>query len=170
MKKGVKELCVGALIAALYVGLTFMSNLFGIAYGPVQFRFSEALTVLPVFTPAAIWGLSVGCFISNIASFNPIDMIFGTVATLSAALLSYSFKKIKLFSLPVLSCFMPVILNAAVIGAEITLFISKDGTLTAFLVSAGFVALGEIVTSVGLGLLLYTAINKNRSALKFITS
>lgn len=163
---------IGSIIAALYAGLTFMSNFFGIAYGPVQFRFSEALTVLPVFTPAAIPGLCVGCFLSNIASFNPIDMVFGTVGTLCAAFLSYYLRNVKFFKLPVLSAISPVIINSVVVGAEIAVFLAPGNTsslLTAFTVSALWVAIGEAVTCVGLGLLLYTVISKNEKALKFVS-
>lgn len=161
MKKKTGNLVIAALIAALYTGLTFMSNFFGLAYGPVQFRFSEALTVLPVFTPSAIWGLTLGCFISNMMSFNPIDMILGTVATLCAALLTYGTRNIKVFKLPLVSMLMPVILNAAVVGAEIVIFTEKTAALSAFIVAALWIALGEAVTCVGLGSLFFAAVEKN---------
>lgn len=169
MKKTTKRIVVGALIAALYTGLTFMSNFLGLAYGAVQFRLSEALTVLAVFSPDAVWGLTVGCFISNMMSFNPVDMIFGTVATLCAALLSYGARKIKLFNLPLISLFIPVIINAAVVGAEIVIFVSKSATVTAFLLSAAWVALGETVTCVVLGGFLYAAVTKNHRLYELIT-
>ncbi len=76
-----------ALIAAVYAALTYAAAAAGLAYGEVQFRFSEALTVLPLFCPAAIPGLTVGCLVSNITStINPVDMVVGTLATLCAAL------------------------------------------------------------------------------------
>lgn len=162
MKDNTKSLVVGALIAALYAGLTFMSNFFGLGYGPVQFRVSEALTVLPVFTPAAIWGVTVGCFISNIMSFNPVDMVFGTVATLCAALLTYSLRNLRIKDFPLASVIMPVIINAAVVGAELVLFVSREGGFTAFLISALWIAASEAVTCIGLGGLLFTAVKKNR--------
>lgn len=66
-RERINYIITGALIAALYVGLTFLSNIFNLAFGPVQFRVSEVLTILPVFTSAAIPGVAVGCFIANIA-------------------------------------------------------------------------------------------------------
>ena len=69
-QKTIHYIVLSAIIAAAYVALTFFSNIFGLAYGPIQLRISEVLTILPVFTPAAIPGLTIGCFISNIASFN----------------------------------------------------------------------------------------------------
>lgn len=82
-RERINYIITGAIIAALYVDLTFLSNIFNLAFGPVQFRVSEVLTILPVFTSAAIPGVAVGCFIANIASFNPLDMIFALRLRLS---------------------------------------------------------------------------------------
>ena len=77
----------GAMIAACYVVLTYLSNLFGLANGAIQFRISEALCILPIFLPEAVPGLFVGCFISNlITAFNVFDVIFGSIATLLGAI------------------------------------------------------------------------------------
>lgn len=82
-----------AMIAALYVVLTELSNIFGLASFAVQIRFSEALTILPFFTPAAIPGLFVGCIISNLlVSANIIDIIFGSLATLVGAVFTYNIR------------------------------------------------------------------------------
>lgn len=83
-----------AMIAALYVVLTELSNIFGLASFAVQIRFSEALTILPFFTPAAIPGLFAGCIISNLlVSANIFDIIFGSLATLSGAVFTYFISK-----------------------------------------------------------------------------
>lgn len=85
-KKNIYLLTQAAMIAALYVVLTFIANAFGLANYSVQVRFSEALTILPFFTPAAIPGLFIGCLISNILTGCAIpDIIFGSLATLIAA-------------------------------------------------------------------------------------
>ena len=110
-KKRTEFIITGALIAAAYAGLTYLSNVFGLAYGPIQLRVSEVLTILPVFTPAAIPGLTVGCFIANIGSFNVADMFFGTFATLAAAWLTYFLRNIKFKDIPLLSMFPPVIVQ-----------------------------------------------------------
>ncbi len=168
MRRTTKNLVSGAVTAAVYAALTFISAAFGIAYGPVQFRISEALTVLPVFGPSAIWGLTLGCFISNIASFNAIDMVFGTAATLCAALLSYLFKNVRIFKLPLLSMIAPVIVNAVMVGAEISVFLyPSQASFSGFAIAALWVALGEVVTCVGLGGLLYTAVSKNTGLKNF---
>ncbi len=152
-KAHINYIVTSAFIAATYAALTFFGNIFGISYGPIQIRFSEALTVLPVFTPAAIMGLTIGCFISNIASFNILDMIFGTLATLIAALLTYSLRKVTIKKLPVLSMLMPVIINALVIGLEIYFFfLPKGSSGWALLSSFLTVGIGELIVCIGLGI------------------
>lgn len=81
MNKKVLFTSQAALIAALYVVLTFFSNAFGMASGTVQVRISEALTILPFFTPAAIPGVTIGCLLSNLfTGCAPLDILFGTCA------------------------------------------------------------------------------------------
>lgn len=88
--KKVLFLTQAAMIAALYVVLTELSNVFGLASFAIQIRFSEALTILPFFTPAAIPGLLCGCIISNLlVSANIFDIIFGSLATLIGAIFTY---------------------------------------------------------------------------------
>ena len=89
------------LIAALYAVLTYVASLLGMAYMGVQFRISEALTVLPVFTPAAIPGLVIGCFLGNLGSpFGMVDVICGTMATLVAALFTYGVRNLRIRNIP----------------------------------------------------------------------
>ncbi len=91
MNKKVLFTSQAALIAALYVVLTFVSNAFGMASGAVQVRISEALTILPFFTPAAVPGVTIGCLLSNLfTGCAPLDILFGTCATLLGALGSYA--------------------------------------------------------------------------------
>lgn len=87
IKKGTLYLVRTAVIAALYFVLTIVAA--PIAYGPLQFRIGEALTLLPIIFPSAVPGLALGCFLANI--FSPYawaDMVFGTLATLSASLIT----------------------------------------------------------------------------------
>ncbi len=92
--KKILFLTQAAMIAALYVVLTEVSNLFGLASYAIQVRFSEALTILPFFTPAAIPGLFVGCIISNLlVSANIFDIIFGSIATLLGGIATYAIGK-----------------------------------------------------------------------------
>lgn len=160
-RKRLNYIITAALIAAAYTALTFLSGVFGLAFGPIQLRISEVLTILPVFTPAAIPGLTVGCFISNIASFNAIDMLFGTLATLAAAYLTYCFKSIKFKDIPLLAMLPPVLVNAVVVGFEIAVFFMPEKSfIWAFLLSATEVGLGQFIVCYIFGVPFYLAVNK----------
>ena len=150
-----------AVIAAIYAGLTYLAFLLGVAYAGIQFRFSEALTILAVFSPAAIPGLTVGCFLGNITSpYGIVDVICGTLATLIAAVLSYKTRNIKFKDLPLLSAIFPVITNAIIVGLEITLFMPEEFAFKAFLISALQVGFGHLVVCYGLGIPLYKVIKR----------
>lgn len=160
-RNNLNYIVTAALIAAAYAGLTFLSSVFGLAYGPIQLRLSEVLTILPIFTPAAIPGLTIGCFISNIGSFNAVDMIFGTIATLSAAFLTHLLRNVKFKGLPLLAMFPPVIVNAIIIGFEIAVFFLPDQSfIWAFLISGLEVGIGQLIVCYVLGIPFYLAINK----------
>lgn len=162
-KENINFIITGALIAAVYAGLTFLSNAFGLAYGPIHLRISEVLTLLPVFTPAAIPGLTVGCFIANIGSFNAADMIFGTLATLIAAIITYLLRNVTVKKLPILSMLSPVIVNALIIGLEIAiLFLPEGYSFWGFIISALEVGAGELIVCFVLGVPFYLAVNKYR--------
>ncbi|MFI3206875.1 MAG: QueT transporter family protein [Clostridia bacterium] len=163
----VRFLTESAIIAAAYVVLTFVSASMNLAYLPLQFRASEALTILPILTPAAIPGLAVGCFISNLASpMGIIDWIFGTGATLIAALISYKCRNITVKKIPVISFLSPVVINALVIGMVISAvsdlgsFSFTNINIEAFSLWALSVGLGELAVIVILGTPLYFTMKK----------
>lgn len=159
----IEFIITGAFIAAAYAGLTYLSNIFQLAYGPIQLRISEILTVLPVFTPAAIPGLTLGCFIANIGSFNAADMLFGTAATLAAAILTYYLRGIKTKGIPVLSLLPPVIVNAVVIGFEIALFFLPEGySFWGFIISGFQVGIGQFIVCFIFGIPFYLVVKKYR--------
>ena len=162
-KESTNYIITGALIAAAYAGLTYLSSVFGLAYGPIQLRVSEVLTILPVFTSAAIPGLTVGCFLSNIGSFNVLDLVFGTAATLIAAIFTYYLRKIKFKNLPILAFFPPVIVNAIIIGVEIALFYYSETALPfiwRFLISAVQVGAGQFIVCYVFGIPFYMVVKK----------
>ncbi len=151
-----------ALIAALYAGLTYFSAIWGLAYGPVQLRISEALTILPILTPAAIPGLTIGCFIGNLGSpYGIVDILCGTFATAIAAVFTHLLRGVRLKNIPLLSPLAPVVFNALIIGAEITFFTGTAANFTAFLTAAGWVGLSELIVCYALGLPLGLALEKN---------
>ena len=112
----VKNLCIAGMIAALYVVLTYLSNLFGLAIGLIQFRLSEALCILPLFTPAAIPGLFIGCILGNLLSGSVVwDILFGSLATLIAAILTYLCRKLPAIPRLVGGFFAPILMNTLII-------------------------------------------------------
>ncbi|MCQ2484407.1 MAG: QueT transporter family protein [Clostridia bacterium] len=148
-----------ALIAAIYAAVTYF--IAPLSFGAQQLRVSEALTVLPVLTPAAIPGLAIGCVIANLSSpFGLVDIICGSLATLIAAILSRMTAKIRFRNLPLPSLIFPVLLNGIIIGLEISFFLPEGLSLKGFLVSGGGVAIGEALSCYALGLPLFAALSK----------
>ncbi len=162
-RENIRYIITASLIAAIYAGLTYLSSAFGMAYGPIQLRLSEVLTILPVFTSASIPGLTVGCFIANIGSFNVADLLFGTAATLMAAILTRLLKDIKFCGLPILSFLSPVIINALVIGFEWeALFIRSKNFLWGFFLAAAQIGISQLIVCFCFGIPFYLAIKKQR--------
>ena len=150
-----RYLVQAGMIAALYVALTYLSNALGLAYGMVQFRLSEALCILPLFTPAAVPGLAVGCIVGNLGSpMGVVDIVFGTLATLGAALCTRALRRVRVRRLPLLPALMPVLWNAVVVGVELTIWLvpGEAFTLPVFFTNALGVAVGEAAVVYRLGI------------------
>ena len=127
----VKNLCLSGIIAAVYAGLTILLQ--AISFQAVQVRVSEALTLLPVLFPAAIPGLTVGCFVANLISpVGWMDMVFGTLATLVAAVLTRILRK-NLY----LAALMPVLSNAIIIGIMLHVAFGEPLWMSMLTVGAG---------------------------------
>ncbi|MBF8982405.1 QueT transporter family protein [Lutibacter sp. B2] len=150
MKK-TNTLVQAAFIAAIYVAITIAFA--PISYGQIQIRISEALTVLPMFTPAAIPGLFVGCIIANIyGGGGMIDIVFGSLATLLAAYLSYKMPKRWLVPLPA------VVVNGIVIGFVLNFLYELP-----LLITMGWVTIGQVIACYGLGYPLILTLEKYRN-------
>ena len=167
-RKKITGVVIGALIAAIYTALTFTSAFFGLAYGNLQFRISEALTVMPVFTPVAIPGLIIGCILSNLTStLGPIDVIVGAVATALAASCSYLLRKVTVKGFPLLSFLMPVLFNGVIVGAEIVLLtMPEEVAFSVFLINGLEVAAGEAAVLAVLGVPLFCFVRKSMPVLE----
>ena len=149
---------VGAMTAALYVVLTYASAAFGLASGAVQIRLSEALTVLPMFSPAAIPGLLIGCVLANTLTGCALwDVVFGSLATLIGAVGTYLLKKHKIFALV-----PPIAANTVIVPLVLTYVYMTDGAFWYFCLTVG---LGEIISCGVLGSVLRKGIE--RTDLKF---
>lgn len=156
----VRRLTESAVIAAMYTALTLL--LAPISFGPLQLRAAEALTLLPVFSPAAIAGLTAGCAISNaigvaagVNACGAADILIGSAATLFAALASRRLRKIRFFGLPVLSALPPALFNGLIVGGELAVVYKLPFWLCAVQVGAG-----ELLVTLLLGLLLTAAVKR----------
>lgn len=152
-----RQIALSGIIAAIYTVLSLLSSVFGIAYGPIQCRFSEALTVLPFLLPEAIPGLFIGCIVTNLMStVGPLDIIFGSLATLLAALWTRRMPNKYLAPLP------PVICNAVIIGAMISWYEVgfTDAFWGMFAFNALTVGIGEAIACYVLGLLLLQVLSR----------
>ncbi|NLX63608.1 MAG: QueT transporter family protein [Clostridiaceae bacterium] len=153
MKFTPKFLIQAALLASIYAALTVVLGSFG--YGPVQFRVSEALTVLPAVMPAAIPGLFIGCILANwLGGFGMIDIVFGSLATLLAALSTYFLRKHR-FLLPL----PPVLFNAVIVGTYVYLLYDNSYSIVLTML---FIGVSELIICYGLGLPLLSFIKENR--------
>lgn len=144
-----------AIIAAIYVVLTIAINVFDLANGAVQVRISEALTILPFFTPAAVPGLFAGCLLSNFITGAPIwDVIFGSLATLLGAAGTYFLRKHKwLAPIP------PIISNVLIIPPVLYYAYGLPGSIPLFMLTVG---IGEVISCGILGMLLLFLLQKYR--------
>ena len=148
-----KLIAQAAIIAALYAALTVL--IMPASYGVMQLRISEALTVLPVFTPAAIPGLFVGCVVANLMSpVGPIDVVIGSAATLIAAVATYLLRDHRLLAL-----LAPVVTNAVMVGAELCYFYKVGLPLP---VCMFWVGLGEAAACYVLGYPLSLFLDKKK--------
>lgn len=145
----------GAAIAALYVVLTLLSNIFGLASGVVQVRISEALTVLPFFTPAAIPGLFVGCIISNLLAGSAVwDVVFGSIATLIGAAGTYLLRKKTKWLAPL----PPIAANTLIVPFILAFAYGAEESIPFLMLTVGA---GEIISCGVLGFILLKALEKH---------
>ena len=159
MRRNTRYIVHAAVLAALYVVLTHAQNILipDSATWAIQYRVSEALGVLALFTPAAIPGLALGCMLFNFtyAQALPLDWVLGSLATLLACGAMYLTRNVKIKGFPALTLAMPALFNAILVGWELTVYIGGG-----FWVNAVSVAIGELAVLFTLGSLLYATIRK----------
>ncbi|MBQ3492249.1 MAG: QueT transporter family protein [Oscillospiraceae bacterium] len=166
MRKNARFLTQGAILAALYVALTHLQNLLlpGSATWAIQFRASEALCVLALFTPAAIAGLTLGCLLFNIsfAGALPLDFLVGSLASFLATAGMYGLRRITVKGYPLPAMLLPAISNALLVGWELTVYVGGG-----FWLNALYVAIGEAAVLLTLGTALFYAIDHNKNLKRF---
>ena len=165
-KNSVYSMTQGAIIAALYVVLTWLTSLFGLASGVIQVRLSEALSILPVFTSAAIPGLAIGCLLSNlITGCMPLDIVFGTLATTLGAIFCRLLTKNKTIFSPMLCLFatLPnIFFNTLIVPFVLKWVYMVEDVLPFLFLTVG---IGEILACGVLGSVLLSGLWKHKERL-----
>lgn len=147
----VQKIAIGGVIAALYVVLTMVAAAFGLASGAIQVRLSEALTILPVLTPAAVPGLTVGCVLANIVTgCLPWDVVFGSLATLIGAVGTRLLRKN-----PYIAWIPPVVSNMVIVPIVLQKVYGVEDAWWYLMLTVGA---GEVISCGILGLLLYHSV------------
>ena len=155
--KGTQFLTEAAAIGAIYVVLTLL--LAPLSFGEVQIRFSEALTILPFFTPAAIPGLFIGCIIANLlGGAIPVDIIFGSIATLIGAVFTYKLRNSNRFLAPI----PPIAANAIIVPFVLRFGYGVNLPIPLMMLTVG---VGEVVSCAVIGLILQTALLKYKNVI-----
>lgn len=152
-KKPILFMTQAAIIAAIYVVLTIIFE--PISFGEIQVRIAEALTILPYFTPAAIPGLFIGCFIGNIFGGALADMIFGSLATLIGACFTYLFRKQNKFLAPL----PPIVANTVIIPFVLYYAYGINLPIPFMMLTVG---IGEVISSGVLGMILLLTLQKSQ--------
>ena len=156
MNKRVKFICHAAIIAAIYVALTYLAAAMGLANGAIQVRFSEAMCVLPYFTSAAVPGVTIGCLLSNLfTGCEALDIVFGTLATLIGALVARLLRKYK-WLVP-----LPSVLSNMAIIPPVLMFVYHVEDAYPYLVLT--VGIGEVISIYGIGMMLLYALEKRKN-------
>ncbi|WP_434310698.1 QueT transporter family protein [Hominifimenecus sp. rT4P-3] len=147
----VRYMTTAAMIAALYTALTLLFAPFG--FGPIQCRISEALVILPYFTPAAIPGVTIGCFLGNLfAGAVPMDVVFGTLASLLGAIGSYALRRHRFWV-----CVPPIVSNTLIVPWVLKIAYGAPELVPYLMVTVG---IGEVIAIGGLGTVLLLGLEK----------
>lgn len=150
-------MCQAAMIAAIYIVITVIGG--ALSFGEIQIRFAEALTILPVFTPAAVPGLFIGCILANILGGAILpDIIFGSLATLIGACFTWTLRNKSRYLAPL----PPIIANAVIVPFILRFGYQVPLPVPFMMLTVG---IGEVISCGALGLILYAALNKYKHAI-----
>lgn len=159
MNEKIKPLVRGAIIAAIYAVLCLVTQ--PISFGPIQLRVAEALTLLPFLFPEAVWGVTLGCLLANIfGSGFIIDIIFGTLATFLAAVVTRKTKSIWLAPLP------PILFNAVIVGVVVALSVYQDVSFGVIATTCFSIGVSQGLVCYIIGIPLMSLINKMKFLFK----
>lgn len=166
MSKSIKKLVIISMIAAVYTAISLA--LAPLSFGNIQIRIAEALVILPLIYFPSVYGVILGCFLTNLIGaimgvnlLGFIDVFVGTMATAISAYLTYRFRNVRIKNIPILSLMMPVIFNGIVVGIELGIVLFPQNILLGSLISGIEVAIGELIAVI-LGLFLTNSLAKTK--------
>lgn len=172
MQNKMKVFSIVAMVGAIYCAVSLA--LAPITFGNIQIRIAESLTMLPLLFAPGIYGVILGCFLTNLIGaflginiLGMLDVLFGTLATALAAFLTYKFRNVKVRNVPVISILMPVIINGIIIGIELGFVLFPESVLVGSLICGIEVAIGELI-SVVFGYFLVKELAKKTSLFKIL--
>ena len=161
-----RNIAICGIIAAVYTAICVVIPF--ISYGPLQVRVAEALTILAVMSPIGIWGVTLGCALANMYGWMTgvnllgyMDIFFGTAASFIAAVMSWHLRHLRFMGLPLASTIPPVLVNALIIGAQIAFVYNMP-----FYAAAFSVMIGQLVACVGMGLMLFKALERRNITIR----
>jgi len=152
----IRKIAFGGIVAAVYAVVTLVTASF--AFGPIQFRIAEVLCMLCMITPSAVWAVTLGCFAANLFSPLPLDIVFGTLATLIGCIGASKCKNVWLRPLPV------ILSNAVIVGAELAWAFMPELFWQGVLINGVQVAIGETAVLYVLGVPLLRVLQRGRAA------
>ena len=172
-KKRINFIVKSGLIAAVYTVLTLCLGAISFGNLGFEFRISEALTILPLFSFSAVPGLFAGCLLSNLigmsmSQLGVVDVVFGSLATLIAAVLTYLLRKITIKGFPFLAFLPPIICNEVIIGLELSIILPD--VFSSLILAMIIVGVGEFASVFLLGIPLYIAISKTPFLKKYFSN
>lgn len=164
MNSRIKKIALIGIIGGIYTGISLI--IAPLAYGPIQIRLSESLTLLPAINIIGIYGVTLGCFLTNLVGailglniLGFVDVFVGTLATFIAAYLSFLLRNKRIKGFPVYSSIPPILVNAVIIGLELMYVAGNGFDIALFALMALYVGVGQLVSLV-FGLLLFKYVEK----------
>ena len=151
-----KRIAFCSIIASVYAVITLTTS--ALAFGPIQFRIAEALCILCFFTPSAVWAVTLGCFVANLFSPLPLDILFGTLATLVGCLGAAKCRNPWVLPVPV------ILSNMLIVGAELSWAFTPDAFWQGLMINGLQVAIGEIAVLYLLGVPLLRLLQRSTAA------
>lgn len=163
----VKDLTMQIMVASVYTVASLAIPM--LSFGSLQIRFAEILCLLPLFGKKYIFGVTLGCFLTNLSGaimgvnlLGYADVIFGTLATYLAVLLVYRTRHLTIKEMPVIAMWMPAIVNGIIIGAELAYVLTPSAFIEGFIINGLYIFVAEAIVCFGIGMIIYPKLKESK--------